>query len=62
MVSTMFETKPTQAVDVSLATLKLPRQNINANTNPVGELAMSVAQADAVLAKYGYLDAVSVAA
>lgn len=35
----------------------------NDNTNTVGSgLAMSVAQADAVLAKYGYVDADAVAA
>lgn len=33
-------------------------QNSNANTNPVNTgMAMSLAQADAVLAKYGYVDA-----
>ncbi len=41
--------------------VKLSRQKLNANTNTV-DMAMSVAQADAVLAKYSYSDAVVVTA
>lgn len=49
------------AVDVSLATLNAEAK-INANTKTVNvENAMSVAQADAVLAKYGWSESVAFA-
>ncbi len=39
-----------------------PKDNANTVNTGAGEYAMSVAQADAVLAKYGYVDADLVAA
>jgi hypothetical protein len=59
MVSTLFETKPMHVADVSLAALNAEAK-IDANAKTV-DMAMSVAQADAVLAKYGYADRAEVA-
>lgn len=42
--------------------LKSPRQNINANTNTVNiEAGMSLAEADAILERFSYVDTESVA-
>ena len=60
MVSTLIETKLMQVVDVQLATLnhlgKLNANHIDSN------YAMSIAQADAVLGHYGYVNADAIAA
>lgn len=62
MVSTLRRAKPMQAVDVSLATLN-SEAKLTANIEIVDTgMAMSVAQADVVLAQYGYVDADAVAA
>ena len=61
MVSIVDNGNRLHAVDVSLATLKLPRQNSTANIVSV-DFAPSVNEADAILARFGYTEREQIAA